>query len=289
MFFTRRKEAPALAPERIRGMRISLNTPVLRAEELPVAPARAVLLLYEREDGSLAIELGVRSLKSGRVVHFEPETDLPPESNGLDAAMAFGEGMGFLFDDDELEQGDGERAFAMWNDLVGAPEELALALTSLEPDDGEELLLVEEVPEPDVPIELASKPESAAPPNTDLLTSLVEDALGGPAPGSEALPTPPEGPALSVEASALTKFRTAPGTAPAAMPEEAALDAEAIASDGEAGLPAAAPVAEEAVEAAPRTRKRRRAALGRLRLVKKRKPGSDDDRRRFLARLLSSF
>ena len=295
MFFTRRKHAPALAPERIRGLRISLNTPVLRAEALPVAPARAVLVLYEYEDGRPTVGLAVRSLKTGGVIHYEPEADLPPDADGLDAVMAFGEGMGFLFDDDELEQGDAERAFAMWNDLMGAPAELDVALTSLEPDDGiEELLLVEEVSGPGAGFELSPDLETAAPPDTHLLTTMVEDALA----------TRPDAP-LEALLPPLTKFRDLeplgafepsgmePGEPAEPVPGEAAglptQDAAPAAPGVEADLPAAAPPAGGEAKPTGSSRKRRRAALGRLRLVKQRKAGSDEERRRFLARILSAF
>lgn len=304
MFFTRREQAPALAPERIRGMRISLNTPVLRADALPVAPARAVLVLYEREDGRPTVALGVRSLKTGGVVHYEPEDDLSSDANGLDAAMAFGEGMGFLFDEDELEQGDAERAFAMWNDLMDAPAELAVALTSLEPDDGtEELLLVEEVSDPAAVLEPSPEFETAAPPDTHLLTTLVEEALAIAKPGLQPeLPRPD----VSLEVPALTKFRDfAPsgafepsspqieGSSAEAVPGETAGPptpaAAPIGPGVDVDLPAAAAPTGGEAKASGSIRERRKAALGRLRLVKKRKLGSDDERRRFLARILSAF
>ncbi len=201
MFFARRSEAPALEPSWFRGLRFSLNTPVVRTDGLPVAPARAALVLFEAPEGPPGVLVGVRSLKSGQVVHFEPEGTIDALEEGLDAAMAFGEGMGFLFDDDELEEGEAERAFGMWHDLMGEldPRSERAASPGASED---ELLLTEalgETARPDTaPTREITQP--AAPPDTDALASLVESALAD-AGGS----LPPVG-----EASVpmLTKFRS---------------------------------------------------------------------------------
>ena len=334
MFFSPLKEAPALMPERLRGLRISLNTPVVRTDDLPAAPARAVLVLHEAESGQPAVLIGVRSLKSGEVLHFAPAEALAPGDDGLDAAMAFGEGMGFLFDEDELEGGDAERAYAMWQDLMAAPPVLDTSLPPLGTSaSGDSLLLLdEERAAPGLP-----PAEVVSPPNASLLTDLVEDAL---APAGEAggeAPPPsltkfrtfepaPAGPELELASPGDTgSFDLSdPGLSGSFDPVEAtsdfAVDPEAgpeleLAERGEttgdlvtgepeadaepdAPAPAEAEPETEAPEAAPAppepaptkaSTKKRRAALGRLRLVKRRKSDSDEDRRTFLSRLLSAF
>ncbi|MCP5058802.1 MAG: hypothetical protein GY937_19035 [bacterium] len=331
--------------------------------------------------------LSVRSLKSGQVLHFAPSEDLPDAASLTDAAMSFGEGMGFLFDDDELAVGDAERAHGIWVDLMGDPptqppvealaepqpavEEASFEFVEEEDEPDElELLLVEAIdeatvdepvaagqsapalePTPDPAPEVSAEPapEVSPPPDTNALTSLVEDALA-----ADGTPALSEAEGVQPAAPMLTKFRSASseavtepqrpeivspefsdsesdpedGVGPELESDESAIGGDA--SDAEANLPDAdglvgeSPVSVEPTQAAnaseadePSTGcasteddtpvlheadsdrplapavakggRLRKAALGRLRLVKKRKPASDEDRRKWLARILSTF
>jgi hypothetical protein len=124
MFIPRR--APLdLTAERLLGLRLSLNTPVVTTEEVPTAPARAVMIVHLERDGQPTLTVAVRSLCTGSVAFYGLEGDLYGESGlsiGVDAALSFGESLGFLFDEDELEGADEharERALGLWTDLVG--------------------------------------------------------------------------------------------------------------------------------------------------------------------------
>ncbi|MDH3684842.1 MAG: hypothetical protein OEP95_01380 [Myxococcales bacterium] len=114
-----------LAESHLRGMRISLNTPVVATEELAVGPARAGLLVHLEPDGRPNVTIGIRSLRSGEVVLYSFEGDLRAHSSldvGIDAGLSFAESMGFLFDEDELGDGDAgaiRRCMGLWNELMG--------------------------------------------------------------------------------------------------------------------------------------------------------------------------
>ena len=126
MYFLLRGTPLDLSADRLRGLRLSLNTPVASIEELPVEPARAAIAIHDEIDGRPNITVGVCSLKSGTAVLFSFEGDLRNHSaltNGIDAALSFGESMGFLFDEDELESDSAEearsRALDLWLELMG--------------------------------------------------------------------------------------------------------------------------------------------------------------------------
>jgi hypothetical protein len=126
VYFPLRSESLDLSAERLHGLRLSLNTPVLSIEELPVGPARAAIVIHEEIDGRPSLTVGVRSLRSGVGVLFSLEGDLREHSSlavGIDAVLSFGESMGFLFDEDELETDFTEearsRALGLWLELMG--------------------------------------------------------------------------------------------------------------------------------------------------------------------------
>jgi len=126
MHFLLRSTPLELSPDRLRGLRLSLNTPVVSIEELPVEPARAAIAIHDESDGSPNITVGVRSVRSGVAVLFSFEGgrgDQTELANGIDGALSFGESMGFLFDEDELESGSTEearsRAVDLWLALTG--------------------------------------------------------------------------------------------------------------------------------------------------------------------------
>jgi hypothetical protein len=292
MYFPPRTEPLDLSPERLNGLRLSLNAPVVSIEELPVGPARAAIAIHEEVDGRPNLTVGVRSLQSGAAVFFSLEGDLREHSSlavGIDAALSFGESMGFLFDEDELEAGSsGElrsRALGLWRELMGTesavpeagrqvPRTPAPPLPASPDDDAfevdgldDEVLLLEEVadPEDDLSdvfadsqggIDLGSfeSDEEAEKPDAAPFGEALGGA-GGQSGGSGEAPVP------------LSKFRhSAPSDPPSSSVEGAPPDV------GESRPPA------------------KGAALGRLKLVKRRKGGGDGPPKpSAIRRLLSSF
>jgi hypothetical protein len=103
---------------------LSLNAPVIAIDELPVGPARAGVVLRALSDGGLHLQIAIRSLRTGEVVTVASDLDpegLPEEGAAVEAALSYAEGMGFLFDEDEVANGDVDaaaKAGALWCDLV---------------------------------------------------------------------------------------------------------------------------------------------------------------------------
>ena len=106
----------------LEALYVSLNSPVVTLDSLPVGPASAAVALHM--DPRPGVTLAVRCVRTGRVAFF---TSGPCEAAEdakvmLDAALSFAESMGFLFDEDEVaargEQGPGEAA-QLWLDLLG--------------------------------------------------------------------------------------------------------------------------------------------------------------------------
>jgi hypothetical protein len=114
---------PELTPARLRGLRFSLNAPVVTTEVIPAGPARGALLVHRDARGRLGVALCVRSLRTGAVVLYRGDEGLEGDgelSVGIDAALSFGESLGFLFDDDELEKGLARPdALARWREFLG--------------------------------------------------------------------------------------------------------------------------------------------------------------------------
>jgi hypothetical protein len=165
------RETPLeLGPEHLLGLRMSLNTPVVSTEEVPTGPARAALAVHRDPGGVPTITLAVRPVQASHAVFYGLEEDLRDEARlamGVDAALSFGESLGFLFDDDELAGGGTAQAgvFALWSSIVGDDElSRVMEITDerqqsspldsdvLETDLGEELLL-EELALEDDPLE----------------------------------------------------------------------------------------------------------------------------------------
>ena len=257
MFFLRRTRPLELTAGRMRALRLSLNTPVVATQELPVGPARAAIAIHAEPRGGLAVTVGVRSLAGGSVVLYGFEGAITPGlvAEAMDAALSFAEGMGFLFDDELVgnDTASQEKALVRWQEAIGAgdgglpdaPEpELEIALELFD-------LAGADLTDPPVsPVLPASLPEIERVPAP--LPSGVE--LEEPEPGLAFQPA--EAPTLP-----LTKFRVHADTLPA-------------------------PKASAAPEA-PAPAKR---ALGRVRL-ERRRPNKlvQDARRSWLLRLLTSF
>jgi hypothetical protein len=132
---------PELTPARLRGLRFSLNAPVVTTEVIPAGPARGALLVHRDARGRFGVALCVRSLRTGAVVLYRSDEGLEGDgelSVGIDAALSFGESLGFLFDDDELEKGLARpEALARWQEFLGP---LAAGETAT-PEDDEPIVL----------------------------------------------------------------------------------------------------------------------------------------------------
>ena len=261
MFFEPRRRTLELTPHSVLALRPSLNTPVVAASDLPVGPACAAILVHTEPRHGLQISVGVRSLGCGSVtVYGFPGPIAASVVNvALDAALSFAESMGFLFDDDLVDDdiGSQEKAVLRWQEMIGD----ALGGSPADRSESETVELFDadggELTDPPEPAPLA--------PAAKLL---------------ECPPAQPErrlAPALA-QAAELTKFRVdsnwAVESAPA--PNEAAAQG------------AAQGAAQEAAQRAAQEASRR--ALGRMRLVKR--PGKQavqDVRRAWLLKLLTSF
>ncbi len=116
-------QAPGLSENRLRGLCVSLNAPVVHSDDLPLGPARAAIALHEDDCGELRLALALRSLDSEAVAVFEYDGPLREDAGAeanLARALSFGDSLGFLFDAD-LTCGGVEVAAALdlWRELVG--------------------------------------------------------------------------------------------------------------------------------------------------------------------------
>jgi hypothetical protein len=122
--------------EGLRVLHFSLNTPIVAIEELPVGPARAGVALFAAPEGAMLLAIAVRSLRTGQTISYAPDEEIEGERDAavaVDAALSFAEGMGFLFDEDEIAArgDDGRReAIARWRGLV---EDVCLPTTEPAP------------------------------------------------------------------------------------------------------------------------------------------------------------
>ncbi len=246
-----------LTAQRVRALRPSLNTPVVATSDLPVGPACAAILVHVEPGHGLQISVGVRSLGCGSVAlyGFDGAIGASVVSVALDAALSFAESMGFLFDDDVVDEDEAsrEKAVLRWQELIGDPASWGPAVEQRQSAPGE---LFEadggELTDPPVPEDEEADPRQAAQAAFELSQpSLRDDAA------VEFRASAPDG------AVALSKFRVQPTSGDSAEPAEA-LESKARA-----------------------TAKR---ALGRMRLVKRRtaEPATDT-RRAWLLKLLTSF
>ena len=254
MFFEPRRRPIELTPQRVLALRPSLNTPVVAVSDLPVGPACAAILVHVEPGHGLQISVGVRSLGCGSVTVFGFDGPIGASvvNVALDAALSFAESMGFLFDDDMVDDdvASQEKAVLRWREMIGeapsGPSAERSGPTALELFDAE----AGELTDPPEPEPRPVQPLAPAP-----------YALEA---GSETTCEPaPQAPERAV---ALTKFRAAPGATaePAPQPGE--------------------PTAERAAQEASRR------AFGRMRLVKRRgTQQAQDARRAWLLRLLTSF
>jgi len=117
----------------LRALHVSLNSPVVTLERLPVGPASAAVAFHA--GANRGVTLVVRSIRTGHVAFFTAggaeAVDYPDVV--LDAALSFAESMGFLFDEDVVEalgdRGPCEAA-RLWIELLG--EEIDTSAVAVE-------------------------------------------------------------------------------------------------------------------------------------------------------------
>jgi len=286
--FSPRKRPLLLVADRLLALRMSLNTPVVATPDLPAGPARAAIAVHS-ESGQTCFTVAVRSLRNGVSVLYELEGEDTNDASGiavaLDAALSFGESMGFLFDD-ELVTSRSEPvlrgALARLREIVAPPGpdvgETAPAL-DLEPPPPEEILLEEALEQLEPAAASAARPEIGAVPAAKRKPSGRRSRIPEPRPSDSerrvsdepselalpapALPAPPLAAPTRPVAASLTKFRhvAASGDAP---PEKTAPPARTP--------PGPEPASPGSTERASRSATGGGALLGRVKPVRLRSP-----------------
>lgn len=202
--FAARQRPLLVVEDRLLALRLSLNTPVLSTAELPTGPARAAIAVYS-EAGMRRFAVLARSLRGGLAVVYEleaePATDEAGWNVALDAALSFGESMGFLFDDELVVDRRPETlraALARMHALIAPPEVGDLDEMSARSDAAPEAAQ-------DGPGPRTGPPE-------DLSEILLEDEFEGheAAARTPAGPSPAPPPQAPAAAVSLSKFRGAP-------------------------------------------------------------------------------
>jgi hypothetical protein len=297
VFFSRTTPL-AVAPAQVRGLRLSLNTPVVSTEELPIGPARAAILVHEEAGEGETVTIGMRSLRADRVVLYGLDAGASADASVdviVDAALSFAESMGFLFDEDELGSGGAAgrtRCLGLWRELLGeAGSALAPARGRAGPavEEADELLLEDLAEEATEVAFLPAPPEKEEPePEIGGFIDPFEDDAGlGAAPDLGDQPESAELDEDEAPSAPVPPPRAGAPKAPAKLPAPAAAPAAEIAPAGSLALtkfrgpgapgkararpptPPPGPAAPDAAEAASERRPRRRKALGRLRLVRR--------------------
>lgn len=166
----------------VHGLCLSLNSPVVHTDELPLGPMRAAIAFHADAAGAPSLTVALRSVdvESSSAFGYDGELD---ESEGVERnlaiALRFAESLGFLFDDDLVAAhgGDAAEAAASWRELLLGPE----------PRVDAELLLDEQVEEAP-PAMIHASPDDPAPvaSSTPRMLSKFRRALGR-EPGDEEL------------------------------------------------------------------------------------------------------
>jgi len=125
--FRRLSEPLPLSEASLLALRPALNAPVLNVGFLPVGPARAAIVVFAEEWGGIGVSIGIRSNEGGQVAVFRNQESIEPEvsiSAALEPALAEAERMGFLFDEDMVENAETgqSQAMALWARLMGEIE-----------------------------------------------------------------------------------------------------------------------------------------------------------------------
>jgi hypothetical protein len=94
---------PATTAQGVHALYVSMNSPVVTVDHLPVGPAAAAIAVH-----GAGTTLLVRSVRTGTVAFFAAAPRF-----GLEAALSHAEALGFLFDDEANLAGEG-RTRADW-------------------------------------------------------------------------------------------------------------------------------------------------------------------------------
>ncbi len=280
MYFLRRLRPLEVAGDRVRSLRVSLNSPVLSAADLPVGPARAVIVVHREARGRMDATVGVRSLRGGELAYWSFDADLTTEADldvAADAALTFSESLGFLFDEAAIGPGAAaEKAFDAW--LAGDSPS-----TSRASDAGSDFAA-------------SSRAKPGAPPAArGDVPELVLDELIVERPLAPALPTPQRPTQRVAPPPAPLPPRTPFAVAVVAPVAAPAPVAAAPAPAAVAPAPVAAPPQKtlskfrgrEAPDAPPAPKASVRQPLARVQLVKRRSP--EEERKLLLRKLLTTF
>jgi hypothetical protein len=212
MFLLPRARALDLRPANVRGLRVSLNSPVVACAELPMGPAHAALLILE-EGAGLDVNVMVMSLKAGQVAVFHYEDPVAPDilETTIDTALSFAESMGFLFDDDLAGGADDvlQHLIAQWREAL----ETGWAAGSA-PGTGP---AADDASRPTLELGDLMNPEELEKPEELQLTEILEDGWGE----DEAPVFSPE-PPQAAPGPSLSKFRDIRKSAAAAEADEGA-------------------------------------------------------------------
>ena len=156
MYFLRRLRPLEVAGARVRSLRLSLNAPVLSAADLPIGPARALIVVHRDARGRMDATVGVRSQRGGELAYWSFDGELASDVDldvASDAALTFAESLGFLFDEAPQPGGAAaEKVFLAWlegqslgeaSDVGGQGTFTARPTAALRNDAGSELILDE--------------------------------------------------------------------------------------------------------------------------------------------------
>jgi hypothetical protein len=123
--FSVSSEPVLLSEAGLHGLCVSLNTPVLNIDELPVGPARAGIVVFDGGYGAFELAIAIRSVETRQVLiySFQGRIGKKTPAQAMEVAANFAEGMGFLFDEDLVSSSsDGRsRAMRLWLDLTEVP------------------------------------------------------------------------------------------------------------------------------------------------------------------------
>ncbi len=272
MYFLRRLRPLEVAGDRVRSLRVSLNAPVLSASDLPVGPARAVIVVHREARGRMDATVGVRSLRGGELAYWSFDADLTTEADldvAADAALTFSESLGFLFEEAAIGAGaEAEKAFDAW--LAGdQPGTAQGSHSGVEAERGGR-----------------AEPASRSLARGDVAELMLDELIVEDRPLHAAPPTPPR-----PTQRAAAKPEPLPSLAP--FPAVAAVAPVAPVAPVVAETPPAPKTlskfrGREAAQADPSAHKLSlRQPLARVQLVKRRSP--EEERKLLLRKLLTSF
>lgn len=271
MFFCS-SEPLSLSEASLLAFRPALNAPVLNTDFLPIGPGRAAIVVFAEEYGRIGLAIGVRSNQGGQIAVFRNQVPIDASTNisaALEPALASAEQMGFLFDEDMVENaptGEGRaQAAAFWGDLMGDFEMSALPVAAA--------------------ATVRDRSDSAADSGITDPADFSLDGVGSPESPEIALDFDLEFDSdLDLEDEMLSiAAKPSPASAPQQLSRFQKPPAQPTPAPAQGEKPAAPPDATEPI--APEDRGP--AELGRVPLVRVRSKGSKGVS--FLARLLSSF